>query len=116
MVWICSSVNTKEVEEAGIVEVHRLQSYLDFILMILLKTHHTPHIIPLITKNYYLLEVFQHTQGTALEQETMLSCVQLFVIPWTVACQAFLSMEILQAGILEWVAMPSSRGSFRPRN
>ena len=37
------------------------------------------------------------------------SCVQLFVTPWTVACQAPLSMRILQAGILEWVA--SSRGS-----
>ena len=35
--------------------------------------------------------------------------VQLFVTPWTVACQAPLSMGILQARILEWVAMPSSR-------
>ena len=25
-------------------------------------------------------------------------------------------MEILQARILEWVAMPSSRGSFQPRD
>ena len=33
---------------------------------------------------------------------------------WTVAHQAPLSMGILQARILEWVAMPSSRGSFRP--
>ena len=31
--------------------------------------------------------------------------------PWTVAHQAPLSMGILQAKILEWVAMPSSRGS-----
>ena len=37
------------------------------------------------------------------------SHVQLFVTPWTVARQAPLSMGILQAGILEWVAMPSSR-------
>ena len=29
--------------------------------------------------------------------------------PWTVACQAPLSMRILWARILEWVAMPSSR-------
>ena len=41
----------------------------------------------------------------------VLSSVQLFAIPWTVACQALLSVEILQANILEWVAMPSSRGS-----
>ena len=38
------------------------------------------------------------------------------VIPWTVAHQAPLSMEILQARILEWVAMPSSRGSSQPRD
>ena len=35
---------------------------------------------------------------------------------WSVACQAPLSMGILQARILEWVAMPSSRGSSQPRD
>ena len=40
----------------------------------------------------------------------------LFVTPWTVARQAPLSMGILQARILEWVAMLSSRGSARPRD
>ena len=35
---------------------------------------------------------------------------------WTVACQAPLSMAILQARMLEWVAMPSSRGSSQPRD
>ena len=35
-----------------------------------------------------------------------LSRVRLFVTPWTVALQAPLSMGILQARILEWVAMP----------
>ena len=44
-----------------------------------------------------------------------LSHVRLFVTPWTVAHQALLSMGILQARILEWVAMPSSRGSSDPR-
>ena len=43
------------------------------------------------------------------------SRVQLFVTPWTVACQAPLSMRTLQARILEWVAMPSLRGSSWPR-
>ena len=38
------------------------------------------------------------------------------VIPWTVVCQAPLSMGILQARILEQVAMPSSRGSSSPRD
>ena len=42
-----------------------------------------------------------------------LSCVRLFATLWTVASQ---SMEILQARILEWVAMPSSKGSSQPRN
>ena len=44
-----------------------------------------------------------------------LSHVSLYVIPWTVTCQAPLSIMILQARILEWVAMPS-RGSFQPRD
>ena len=42
--------------------------------------------------------------------------VWLFETLWTVACQAPLYMMILQAGILEWIAMPSSRGSFQPRD
>ena len=41
----------------------------------------------------------------------LLSGVQLFVTPWTIACQAPLSMGILQTRILEWVVMPSSKGS-----
>ena len=43
-----------------------------------------------------------------------LSRVQLFATPWTVAHQAPLSMGIIQARILEWVAMPISRGSSQP--
>ena len=35
---------------------------------------------------------------------------------WTVAHQAPLFMGMLQARILEWVAMPSSRGSYPPRS
>ena len=38
------------------------------------------------------------------------------VTPWAVAHQAPLSMGILQARILEWVAMPFSRGSSQPRD
>ena len=36
--------------------------------------------------------------------------------PWTVVSQAPLSMKILQARILEWVAIFFSRGSSLPRN
>ena len=49
----------------------------------------------------------------------MLSCfirVLLLETPWTLARQAPLSMEISQARILEWVVMPSSRGSSGPRD
>ena len=35
---------------------------------------------------------------------------------WTVTHQAPLSLGILQARILEWLAMPSSRGSSQPRS
>ena len=45
-----------------------------------------------------------------------LSRVQLCVTLWTLAFQAPLVYGILQAKILEWVAMPSSRGSFQPRD
>ena len=40
--------------------------------------------------------------------------VWLFATPWTIVQQATLSMGILQARILEWVAMPFSRGSSWP--
>ena len=35
---------------------------------------------------------------------------------WTAVCQASLSMGLLQARMLEWVAILSSRGSSQPRN
>ena len=44
-----------------------------------------------------------------------LSQVRLFGTPWTGAHQASLSMRILQARILEWVAMLSSRDLPNPR-
>ena len=49
----------------------------------------------------------------------MLSCfssLQLVVTLWIVPHQAPLSMGILLPSILELVAMPSSRGSFQPRD
>ena len=45
----------------------------------------------------------------------VLSHVWLSETPWTVAHQAPLSMGILQARKLEWVAMPFSSGSSQPR-
>ena len=58
-------------------------------------------------------------------QSLLRSCVVLYLdtqscptlaTRWTAACQAPLSMGILQARILEWVAMASSRGSSQPRD
>ena len=42
----------------------------------------------------------------------VLICIQLFAILWTVAHQAPLSMGILQARVVEWVAMPFLPGIF----
>ena len=44
----------------------------------------------------------------------LLSYAHLLMTPWTVACQAPLSMGICQETILEWVAMPSREPS-QPR-
>ena len=44
------------------------------------------------------------------------SVVSDSVTPWASTRQAPLSMGILQARILEWVAMPSSKGSSQPRD
>ena len=57
------------------------------------------------------IESWKSGGGSALVAK---SCPPL-TIPWTVACQAPVH-GILQARILEWVAISSSRGSSRPRN
>ena len=54
--------------------------------------------------------------GNVLCYAYSLSHGRLFVTPWSVAHQASLSMGMLQARTLEWVAMPSSRGSSQPRD
>ena len=51
----------------------------------------------------------KHNVALVLTFELALSCVKLSATPRTVALQAPLSMGILQARILEWVAMPSCR-------
>ena len=47
---------------------------------------------------------------------SLFGCVQLLATLWTVVCQALLSMGILQARILVWVAISFSRGSSWPRD
>ena len=50
----------------------------------------------------------------------MYACVHaqscFFATPWTVCLPGSSVHAILQARILEWVAMPSSRGSSQPRD
>ena len=45
-----------------------------------------------------------------------LSLIRLFATPWTVACQAPLSMEFFRQRILEWVAVLFCKGSSQLRN
>ena len=40
--------------------------------------------------------------------------VRLFATPWTVACQGPLFMGILQARILEWIAVPTPNPGIEP--
>ena len=39
----------------------------------------------------------------------LLGCIHLFATPWTVACQAPLSMRFFQARILEQIAISTKR-------
>ena len=70
-------------------------------------------------REFYMLNklpLFWLTLSTVLCFASLLSCVQHLATPRTVARQVPLSMGILLARILEWVAMPSSRGSSQSRD
>ena len=54
--------------------------------------------------------------GNALCCIQLLSRVRFFAILWTIARQAPLSVGILQARVLEWVAISFSRRSSQPRD
>ena len=69
----------------------------------------------------FLSHRHQNTQSLTISQKERkkvksLSHVQLFVTPWTLTHQATLSLGIIQARILEWVAISFFRGSFQPRD
>ena len=67
-------------------------------------------VFELVLMRWMKLEPIIHS-----ESEIAQSCPTL-LDPWTVANQAPPSMGILQARILEWVAISFSRGSSRPRD
>ena len=82
-------------------------------MRVTLKMWETTLLSPLTVLASCLERVPGHSTG---QEEGMCACVlsrfsrvQLFVTLWTAACQAPLSLGFLQARILEWVAMPSSR-------
>ena len=53
---------------------------------------------------------------TLMLSRSVVSCSLISVTPWAAAHLAPLSIGILQARILEWVAMPSTRGSSQSRD
>ena len=61
----------------------------------------------------FLINIYMEIQFSSVQS---LSHVRLFATPWTVTCQAPLSMGILQARIPKWVAIPFFRGSSQPRD
>ena len=65
---------------------------------------------------YSAQNFFTWTIAKKKSEVVLCGSVWLFVTPWTVACQAPLSVGILQARILECVAMSSSRGSSQFRD
>ena len=77
----------------------------------------------MVTCSLSLLFTFSSLNNGSLANIPFLLCPLLsqsvvsdFLASWTVACQAPLPMGILQARMLEWVAIPSSRGSSQPRD
>ena len=69
-----------------------------------------------------LCECYQKTPANRVSMFTnvpsvqSLSIVRLFETPWTIAQPGSSPQGILQARLLEWVAMSSSRGSSWPRD
>ena len=91
--------------------------------------HFYPFLIKLWKFTFIMTNLFLHCQFCSLllsEEFSFSICawyplicasgVWLFATPWTATRQAPLSLGILQAGILEWVAMSSSRGSSQPKD
>ena len=62
------------------------------------------------------LTLYHRRKSHSFRGVCVLVAQPLSATPGTVARQAPLSMGILKAGILEWVAIPFSRGSSRPKD
>ena len=73
--------------------------------------NHTKVLIRMLTHRPSWILKNRIASRTLKVKVTSLSCVRLFATPWTVGYHA-----ILQARVLEWVAISFSRGSSRPRD
>ena len=80
-------------------------------LQLLQNVGYIPHVVQYFLVAYFIPLCIYWSVPLMSVCAQALSRVRLFVIPRTVARQAPLSMGILQARTLDWVAMPSSRGS-----
>ena len=69
-----------------------------------------------MTEHEYCTLLRGRTSAPDVEHVLRCSVVSDSLTPWTVSHQAPLSMGILQARILQWVVIPSSRGSSQPRD
>ena len=88
----------------------------DFVISVPLKLFgHDPCISLLTNALSVLIQCLDH-RCVCVCVLSHFSHVQLFATIRTVALQAPLSMGIFQASILEWVAMPSFKGSPGPRD
>ena len=67
-----------------------------------------------LLKNYKERDCLPISPG--LSCDLPLRHARRFADPWTVTHQAPLPMGVFQATVLEWAAMPSSRGSSKPRD
>ena len=70
---------------------------------------------PFLETNFWYLLSLNLDRHLCMNTQ-LLSRVWLFVIPWTVSLPGSSVHEILQASILEWVAISSSRGSPQSRD
>ena len=65
-----------------------------------------------IERIFIMKSDFNSTTSFVTWKWKLLSCVQLFATPWS----DYTVHAILQVRILEWVALPFSRGSSQPRD
>ena len=94
-----------------------IQKYFCFIKSLKMNVFHVLRVI----MQYFKLSHSEYLFGEELERilnyltacawVLVMSVSNYFATPWTVACQAPLSMGFFQARILQWVAISSSRGS-----